>query len=174
MKNTISLVLILLSFTGFAQEIATTQNGKKVILNKNGTWEFLKDNEISEKIVLASDFKLQNGRMSVLDKVCYMKNGDNKITEVLITVGCAENKFKLISIEKINEMLKLVNEKSRSSAKNQYTYSPKVIKLSYLAKEDSWSSTIQFTAQNDYGAVKSGLSSATFDGNEMLINFITL
>lgn len=174
MRNSILLLLILFSFMGFAQEIATTENGKKVILNKNGTWEYLKNNEISENLILASDFILQNGRMSVVNKICYIKNGDNKITEVLITVGCDEDKFKLISIEKINEMLKLVNEKSRTSAKNQYTHNPKVIKLSYVAKEDLWYSTIQFTAQNDYGAVKSGLSSATFDGNGMLINFITI
>jgi hypothetical protein len=39
---------------------------------------------------------------------------------------------------------------------------------------DTWSSTIEYTAQNDYGATKDELNFATFDGNGTLIKFTNM
>lgn len=174
MKNLSLIVFGLISFIGFGQEIATTESGKKVILNKNGTYEFLKTNPVSDNLLTSSDFKLDNGRMVVVQKNCQIKNGDNKNTEVIITVGCKEDKFKTISIAKINEMLNIINDKSISATKNKYTYNAKIIKLSYLNDSDTWHSTIEYTAQNDYGATKDGLNSATFQGNGEFVKFSTI
>ena len=68
-------------------------------------------------------------------------------------------------------MLDIVNEKSISSTKNKYTYNAKIIKLSYISDSDTWHSTIEYTAQNDYGALKDGLNSATFEGSGTLVKF---
>lgn len=173
MKKLNLIICFIISYIGFSQEIATTESGKKVILNKNGTYEFLKTNVAKENLLLSSDFKLENGRMTAIQKPCLIKNGDNKFTEVIITVGCDEQKFKSMSIEKINEMLNIINDQSISATKNKYTYNAKIIKLSYM-KDDTWHSTIEYTAQNDYGATKDGLNSATFQGNGELIKFSTI
>ena len=174
MKNLSLILLSLISYISFSQEIATTESGKKVILNKNGTYEYLKTTKITENLLSSSDFKLENGRMSVVQKTCLIKNGDNKNTEVIITVGCSEDKFKTMKIEKINEMFNMINEKSISATKNKYTYNAKIIKLSYLNDSGTWHSTIEYTAQNDYGATKDGLNSATFQGNGEFEKFSTI
>lgn len=174
MKNLSLIVFGLIAFMAYGQEIATTESGKKVILNKNGTYEFLKVDPISNNFLTSADFNLDNGRMVVVRKNCQIKNGDNKNTEAIITVGCDVEKFKAITIEKINEMLNVINEKSISATKNKYTYNAKIIKLSYLNESDTWHSTIEYTAQNDYGATKDGLNSATFQGNGEFVKFSTI
>lgn len=173
MKKILLIICVTMSYFGFSQEIATTESGKKVILNKNGTYEFIKTNVAKESLLLISDFKLENGRMTAIQKNCLIKNGDNKLADVIITVGCDEEKFKSMSIENINGMLNIINDKSISATKNKYTYNPKIIKLSYM-KDDTWHSTIEYTAQNDYGATKDGLNSATFQGNGEFVKFSTI
>lgn len=173
MKKILSLICVAISTFGFSQEIATTENGKKVILNKNGTYEFIKSNVAKESLLLISDFKLENGRMTAIQKNCMIKNGDNKLADVIITVGCDEEKFKSIGIDNINKMLNIINNESISATKNKYTYNPKIIKLSYM-KDDTWHSTLEYTAQNDYGSTKDGLNSATFLGNGEFVKFSTI
>jgi hypothetical protein len=55
MKFYISIFILILSFHALAQTEAVTNDGRKVILNKNGTWKYAKTASITKPI--ASDLK---------------------------------------------------------------------------------------------------------------------
>ncbi len=125
----------------------------------------------SQQIFEKKDFELIDGRYRVIAKPCMLKNGDNKLSESLITVSFSQNIFQKIGIEKINSMIDSANDKCMGKVKNKYTYVCKVVKLSSSLKEsEDINMTIEFTAQNDYGATKDGLIYINFDKNGDIIN----
>lgn len=125
-----------------------------------------------QQVVEKSDFKLNEGRYRVIDKPSFIKNGDNKLSEVSVTVGLSQEIFEKIGIEKINSMINLANDKCMSKVKNKYTYVSKIMKLSSLKTESQEiNMTVEFTAQNDYGATKDGLFAVYFDANG---NFVSI
>lgn len=126
-------------------------------------------------LIKKEDFKFEDGaRWRVTSKPINIKNGENKLLEVLVTVAFSENLYSKIDIDKINEMIQLVNQKSRNSTKNEYTYISRVIKISSMPGTEVWHATIEFTAQNDFGATKTGMNSADFDENYNLVKFSNL
>lgn len=149
MKKYFLGILILISFIGHSQD-----NPKDFALS-------------------IEDFELKEGRMVIYNKPFLIKNGENKKSEVKITLGCPEADFKNFDIHKMVEMIIILNEKSINSVKNKYTFIPRIIKLSYLPDSKTWHSTIEYSAQNDYGAIKTGLNSATFSVNYELLHFNT-
>lgn len=123
-------------------------------------------------LIEKDDFKLESDkRWRVTSKICNLKNGDNKPSEAIITVSFSENMYSKIDINKINDILLFSNEKSKELVKNKYTYVTKIMKLSFLPDTNQWHLTIEFTAQNDYGAIKDGLNSGNFNESGELISF---
>lgn len=49
--------------------------------------------------------------------------------------------------------------------KNKYTYQPRKVSLMYSADLNKWIYAIEYTAQNDYGALKNGTVFFTYDNN---------
>jgi hypothetical protein len=160
MKNYLILTL-LFSCISYSQETATTESGKKVHLNKNGTYKVI-SNEVTYSLLNKDDFKEQNQRMGAYNLNRLIINGDNKLSDVIIGVGMPIDIFKNIDISKVEKMIKIANEKSIEKTKNKYTYVAKIIKISYTDNK-KWSCTIEFTAQNDFGATKDAISFVTFN-----------
>lgn len=163
MKKITYLVILLISYTGFGQEIATTESGKKVQLNKNGTYKYLKETKIESTVLKSSDIVTVGDLVKSKSKSLYVINGDEKPVEVQFSFGCSLNRYSSISIDDVNSMISTANIKTMFQMKNRRTYIPKKISFFFSDKESKWLVAIEYVAQNDYGATKDGTAFSTFE-----------
>jgi hypothetical protein len=126
-------------------------------------------------LIKKEDFKLESdNRWRVKSKVFNLTNGNNKPDEAIITISCSEDIYSSIDLNKINKIILFSNERSKELVKNKYTYVTKVIKLSSMPNTNQWHLTIEYVAQNEYGATKDGLNSGNFNENGEVISFSNL
>lgn len=163
------LIIIVQSFC-YSQEIATTESGKRVQLNSNGTYQVLEDVNVFS--LNLSDFNFVNEKYSIKEKIFQIRCIDKKLHEFDLTTFISKNQMEKLSVDKISEMIALSNEKTTYSLKNKYTYSPKSIRLDFQEKDQRWCAWVQYTAQNDYGATKDSYSFVFFNPDGHFINIV--
>lgn len=156
------LLLIVANFS-FAQEFATTESGKKVQLNKNGTYTFVNESIIKETILTNSDFSLKDDYYTFISKPYYILNGDDKLVNIDLIYSAKSVFFKSINAEKISFMISMANLKTKYSMKNKRTYVPRKVTIIYSESSNTWMLGLEYISQNDYGANKDGDSYVTFE-----------
>lgn len=147
-----------------SQELATTESGKKVQLYKDGTYKYIDANSNETTVLKIYDFKTENGKISCKNRI-YVIDGDEKTTQIEFSFYCNENTFKQIEVDKITEMIRYANIKSMFLMKNRRTYIPKSIRVFFSEESKEWMVSVEYTAQNDYGAIKDGLTVSIFSEN---------
>lgn len=116
--------------------------------------------DVSNNLLLESDFTISEGRMLVSDFPCQISSAA-ATDPVKVSVTCKIQAFKEFGIQKINDMILFANEKIRSSFSGQYK--PAEFKMSYNPYLKAWSMTSLFTLQDGSGAIKENLLSLDFD-----------
>lgn len=135
-----------------AQEIALTKDGRSVLLNDNGTYKYL-SNEMTETILKDSDFTKTETDV-VLNKEITILNGDDKPTFIKIQFNSTKDQYNLLTLQKLNEIIKDANENTKYNLKNKRTYIPKKLIIKWISEDKCWLLGFEYTAQNDYGATK--------------------
>lgn len=152
----LTLLFLLIGITANAQVInATTEDGKSVLLNSNGTWEYIDGEKVERKMGLP-EF---NGTSFLWE------GGNEELYEVKFTNGLKEELDKKIFDKVIMTMM----VKSKYVLKNKYSFVPK--KLMLYKGKSGYSGSTEFLGKNAYGA--EGLSTAFFsfdlEGNVELL-----
>ena len=163
MKNILSTILILASTIVSSQEYATTDAGKRVLLHKNGTYTFVKNQNIEATLLVESDIVIRDDRAIVTKKPFYISNGDKKPVLAELSFSTDKDRYSAIKIADINAMLITANIKTMFQIKNRSTYVPKKITLFFSEKANGWLVSIDYIAKNDYGVEKDGTAYSTFD-----------
>lgn len=163
MKKHLSFSLLLFAQILFAQEYATTDSGKRVELLKNGTYKYIKEIKQQNSQIKPTDIVASDDKVKFITDSFFIKNGDDKLTSVKILFSSPSEKYKAVSLEKINLMIATVNIKAMYAVKNKSTYVPKNISLFYSVDSNEWTGVVEYTAQNDYGATKDGKVFCMFD-----------
>jgi hypothetical protein len=172
MKKIILLLVLFCSGFVFGQETATTESGKTVYLNKNGTYKYAKKEEITSTIIKENDIVKIGEDVMFKPKPFYIINGDEKNVEVKFSFSCSFNRYSSISIDDINGMVSTANIKAMFFMKNRRTYVPKKITFFFSERESHWIISIDYVASNDYGGQKDGQVYATFDEIGKFINIM--
>jgi hypothetical protein len=94
-------------------------------------------------------------------KTFLLKNGLDEFKEVKISMNSTKESLKNITIQKLNMIIQTANSKTKYTLKSKSTYSPLKIFVAFI--ENEWTVTIDYTAQNDYGATKDGKTITIFD-----------
>ena len=94
-------------------------------------------------------------------KTFLLKNGLDEFIEVKIGMSSTKESLNKLTIEKLNMIIQEASIKTKYSLKNKSTYRPLKVFVAYLDNE--WTISINYTAQNDYGATKDGTSYIMFD-----------
>ncbi|OHT44470.1 hypothetical protein [Flavobacterium tructae] len=163
MKQFYLLAFIITSSVIYSQEIATTESGKKVQLNKNGTYKYLSSSKNIESTVLKeTDFIKTEEYVKFKNQEIYVLNGDEKPVLTSFSFGSDFNRFSSLSIEQINSMISTANIKTMFQMKNRRTYVPKKISFFFVEKDSTWMINISYIASNDYGGQKDGSAYSTF------------
>lgn len=99
MKNLIFITILFCSFFCFSQnQIATTEDGKKVILNSDKTWEYASSETNSENpCVVEAEFKEPKWNTSSTWKRMGTRVDDLK-THIAVDMGVAEKDITLLSL----------------------------------------------------------------------------
>jgi hypothetical protein len=140
---------IMMSFCSFSQVKATTEEGKQVLLNENGTWAYTGTGE-SPKLNIP-DFD---------DKSFYWKNGYDKI----VSVKFQNLMPKPITLDKaiFKSMVMDCMTKAKYKLKNKLSYVP--VDLSIMKREtDEYVMIIKYLGKNAYGAESKESSYFTYD-----------
>lgn len=147
-----------------AQELATTDTGKRVSLSKNGTYKYIPEKKLSGRILL-NDFKHDEGKVFYPENLINLEDADKKQIHVRFSFISSEEQFQELTETKLNLMVFKANLEVMYSMKNKFTYTPKKIVMIHN-DTDKWVLSITYTAQNDYGALKDGnvMVSMTGDG----------
>ena len=176
MKSILTLLVLNIYIFSFSQQIATTSDGKKVQLNKNGTYTFIKEDYIEKSLsyINESDFTKEDGKIFILTKKVNLKNAEDENVPVNFSFISKENEFKLTSIFELNRILFKANLEAMYKMKNKFTYVPKKVVFSFSDTKNRWIVKIIYTAQNDYGATKDGTAIGQFTIDGYLYEMIIL
>lgn len=155
MKKIFYILLLYLSF-GYAQKTALPGDAVN--------YQYTEIVSFKDQFLKREDFKLSNGRMLVLAMPCKFNNDHNTNT-ILISVICQQTAFNELGIEKINDMIRVANEKIRKTFQFNHSYQTKEIKIAYMPDSHDWSLTGSFTVQEGDGVVKERLLAMDFDSN---------
>jgi hypothetical protein len=147
----------------YCQETAVTESGKKVQLNKNGTYKYLKESKLEATSLKDSDMITHGDQISFKEKPFYILNGDEKLVDVKFIFSCSLNRYSSMTTKDLNVMIGIANLRTSFNMKNKRTYVPRKIMLFFSEKTNEWVVTTEYVAQNDYGALKDGTSFTTFD-----------
>lgn len=142
----IFILICLLNFT-----LLFSQNSKEI---KN-----------NEKYVTEKDFTLNEGRVFIFNKIITIENGEGNLVKVDFSFVSTQEQFKLIDLKTLNEMIKISNTSSKEITKNKYTYVPRIINFGYLDFLSEWAISLEYTAQNDFGATKNDTIVSFFKQN---------
>ncbi len=129
MKHYWIFLLLLLSLCGYAQQEATTKDGKKVILNKNGTWKYAKPTAktTSTKILGVTGLKKEAFDFSMQVVGSYFSNDcafyQNSLADEIILmkgVFAVSEEMKTKICESLSEAV-MDKTKTLQDYKNNYT-----------------------------------------------------
>jgi hypothetical protein len=150
MKNSMctTITLLLFVFTGYSQTYATTKDGKNVILNNNGTWEY------SQVPTQKLSYPETN------DKSFNWKDGYDKIVVVKF-----ENFLKDSSIDNktLNSMIVNSLTTSKYKLKNKVSFVPRVLTIMNDEKSGGYTVTTSYLGKNSYGAESQSKSYFKYD-----------
>lgn len=163
MKVILLIPIITINFL-FGQEIVSTNSGKYVKLNPNKTWEFVDKANILSK----TDLNFNEKGYAHFSKIISLKNGKNEMVNVDLTVSILQKYVDLIDFSKIDNMIDSTLIESKYSLKNKATFNPISLKINYL-NEKGLLCWLEFTGQNDYGAIKDASKLIFFEGNDTKI-----
>ncbi|HEX9980178.1 MAG TPA: hypothetical protein VGB50_06405 [Flavobacterium sp.] len=155
--NKIFYLLFLCVSIGYAQNTAP-EGAQKLITEPAGA------TAAGDKLLKKEDFKAREGRMLVDSRSCRITNYDTTST-VLVSVVCQQKAFNQLGVEKINEMIRLANDKVRNTVQAQHQYKPTEIRMAYLPDSNDWSLTSAYTVLDENGHAKKNLLSLDFDAN---------
>jgi hypothetical protein len=153
MKNTFYILLLGFSF-GYAQEAIPSA------IQLRYQSEIPAVNQLLKK----EDFKLTDGRMLVDALPCKVQN-DEATSTVFVSVVCQLKAFNRLGVDKINDMIRVAQEKVRKTIQLNYGYQPKEIKMAYIPDSQDWSLTSSFTVSDGSGIVKEWLLAMDFDSD---------
>ena len=151
MKKIILVTLILCNTLSFGQKV------KKPVSTKQKT-------EVKKRIYLIdkSDFQKIDSNL-VVKKSFQYEAGDGKKVDVQTFISANKVALDSLGLEKMNFMLDFANISAKYLVKNKYTYVPRKLALIYSEKRFEWTVKIEFTAQNDMGAIKDSYKFYDFD-----------
>ena len=172
MKKIILLLVMLCSGIAISQETATTESGKTVYLNKNGTYKYVNKDENRSTVIKESDIVKIGEDVMFKPRPFFVINGDEKNVEVNFNFSSTFNRYSSITIEDLNGMISTANIKAMFLMKNRRTYVPKKISFFFSERESHWIIAIEYIASNDYGGQKDGKIYATFDDLGKFINIL--
>ena len=125
-------------------------------------------------ILKESDFKVMGDDVKFFKKDIYVIAGNEKKILCPFAYSSTLNEFKGIGVEKINSMLATSYIKPMFKMKNRFTYTPVSIFIYFSDKNNEWVSVIEYTAQNDYGALKNGRYYVSFEKDGEFKNLISM
>jgi hypothetical protein len=135
---------------------------QKKVIPKKQTSESV---ETKPTFILVKDIEFDDVYARI-EKMSIMINGVDGLVKCELEFLAPKEKYELINILILNHMLQTSNFKvPEYYIKNKYTYIPRKIKILYLVEENNWDVEIEFTAQNDFGAIKTGKSHSVFEVN---------
>lgn len=163
------LLLLIISSFSYAQELVINSKGDSILLNQNGTWNL--------KEVKAGDFftkvdydnsKIKDSTGTLILKKSLSKDGaGNDVTvdfsiiindDLLSKYGTSY--FDLCTDKALNDV--------KYNLKNKYTFIPREIKWYFVKNgffKNNWQVSINYSAQNDFGALKDGDTRIVYDSN---------
>ncbi len=150
---------ILLGTEVAAQEVVQTQNGKFVQLNMDKTWQYIDP----PKIVSADELHYNEKGFAFVTKSIMLKNGQNKVVPVEFVLSVTRAELDKVNLDNLENMIDQTSVASKYSLKNTSTYSPLRLRMSVPEKEQSVIMWMEFTGQNDYGAIKDSSKILYFD-----------
>lgn len=172
MKKLLFISTMLCASIALSQEYATTETGKVVQLNKNGTYKYVKPKESSP--IYETDFKKKDGKVSINNKTISLILADKKMQNVDLTFQSTERQFMQTNVDNMNIMVANANIEAMSRMKNKYTYMPRSVYMYFSENINKWIVSITYTSENDYGGSKEGkaVCSMKSDGTFYDIEFI--
>lgn len=87
-------VFMIVSFV-FAEELGTTDSGKRFLLKDDGTWEYVKQQEETQKGLKIIDWKWSNvyGHLKIEGVVKNYTNNTYEYTEIIISIKDANGNY---------------------------------------------------------------------------------
>lgn len=161
---TLTALMLLFLFApllSHSQLLASTEDGRTVILNKNGTYKFAKK-ESASPLITEKDFKIVGESVKVPNRKLSVFDASNNSVVVDFTYESNKRQYNYINSAKLMAMIVLANAETMYKMKNKYSYIPKKIDVYYNEHFSNWVVAIDYLAENDYGASKNGLAKAKF------------
>lgn len=154
------LLLILLPFTMIAQKKSVKKTPIKKKIEQPVKEDLTKETFLKDKDFVIDSAGVHGNRRTIL-----LNDGSEKPIETKFLFSAPNEKFKALGLEKINIIIHISNFKAILKMKNKYTYQPRKASLFYSKDKNEWTCAIQYTAQNDYGALKDGTIFYIYDEN---------
>jgi hypothetical protein len=122
-------------------------------------------NSQEKKWIEPGDVVFENGYTKYRNIQILTDKADKSLVKVPLSLSFPDSIYKASGMteQKLNTMMFTACANAMYSCKNKYTYEPKEISIFYDSLNKMWASTVIFTAQNDYGAVKDGREAVYFD-----------
>jgi hypothetical protein len=86
-----------------------------------------------------------------IDKIS-LKNGTGDYKDVEIFFSSSKTELETLTIENLNLLILQTNSKAKYSLKNTSTYNPIKISIFFSNDKKEWTSAINYSGQNGYGA----------------------
>lgn len=150
MKQLITLlVLFPCLLTAQSKVVKKTQAQKK-------NEQTIKEDLTKETVLKDRDFITDTDGVHTNRRTILLNDGSEKPVETQFLFSAPQEKFKTLGLQQINMILKISNYKTILNMKNKYTYQPRKVSLLYDGDKSEWACGVEYTGQNDYGAVKNG------------------
>ena len=169
-KNILMIILLIPAFI-LSQELVTNSKGDTIVLKSDKTWEF-KSKKISDEIEL-NDFYNPNISVKKNEKITMfkkttVKDGVDKDVLIKFSIIILEKQLQEFGVKRINDFNYNALSIAKHKLKNKFTFVPRDINWFYNENLKKWTVSINYSAQNDYGALKDGFEMIYFnnDGTE--------
>jgi hypothetical protein len=115
---------------------------------------------------------LENSNLAIKDTIVYskvekisLKNGIGDYKDVGLFLSCNKKSIEKLTVEKLNMLILQTNSKAKYSLKNPSSYSPIKISIFYSNETKEWSTIINYTGKNNFGATLDSKLYVSFDEN---------
>jgi len=145
------ILLLLIPFISLAQSKST----KKPVAKKK-VEQPIAENPNEETMLRDKDFVTDADGTHGNRRTIRLNDGSEKPVETSFLFSGPAEKFKSLGTSQINLIIHTANYRTVLAVKNKYTYQPRKVSLFYSVEKQQWTCAIEYTAQNDYGALKDG------------------